>query len=151
MASSTHIVRSYAEELGALDVDISQMGGLAESQLSSVIDAVARRDVSLAERVVANDRRVDALERQVEARVFRLLALRQPVAIDLRTTISAIKTAGELERVADLAKNIAKRALVLSAEQPLRASTGVLRMGRLSLTRLSDVLNAYSQRDVEKA
>jgi len=151
MASSTHIVRSYAEELEALDVDLSHMGGLAEAQLSSVIDAVARRDISLAERVIRNDERVDAFERQVEARVFRLLALRQPVAIDLRTTISAIKTAGELERIADLAKNIAKRALVLSAEEPLKAASGVLRMGRISLTRLSDVLNAYSQRDVGKA
>ena len=151
MASSTHIVKSYADELDALDVDISQIGGLAEAQLSAAIEAVGRRDLELAERVIRDDIRVDALERAIQSRVLRLLALRQPMAVDLRTTISAIKISSEIERIADLAKNIAKRAHVLCAEEPLKASGGVLRMGRVALTRLSDVLNAYSQRDKDKA
>lgn len=151
MASSTHIVRSYSEELEALDVDLAQMGGLAESHLSTAIEAIARRDDAAAERVIAGDARVDALDRDVQSRVYRLLALRQPVAIDLRTTISAIRIASELERVADLAKNTAKRALVLNAGPPLKMSTSVLRLGRICLTRLADVLNAYAERDAGKA
>ncbi|MEM8986340.1 MAG: phosphate signaling complex protein PhoU [Pseudomonadota bacterium] len=147
----THIVTSYASELETLSSSVTQMGGLVEAQLSDVMDAVARRDLALARKVIDLDARIDVYNHEIEADVMNLLALRQPVAIDLRETVCAMKIAHELERIGDLAKNIAKRALVISQQEPLRALNGVIRMGRISLMRVSDVLNAYAQRNVAQA
>jgi len=149
---SEHIVTSFEEELNHLSAEISRMGGLAESQVASAVDAVARRDVSLSEAVVARDDRLDALELEIEARCIRLVALRQPMANDLRKTMSAIKIAGNLERCGDLAKSIAKRALVLTEAEPITPLTrSIERMGKLVATRLKDVLDAYTTHDVERA
>jgi len=149
---SEHIVRSYEEELNHLAADVARMGGLAEAQVASSVDAVSRRDVALSEAVVAKDDRLDALELDIERRAIRLIALRQPMANDLRRTLSAIKIAGNLERCGDLAKSIAKRALMLTDSEPMTPLTrSIDRMGKLVANRLREVLDAYTANDLERA
>jgi phosphate transport system protein len=149
---SEHIVTSFEEELNHLSAEIARMGGLAEAQVASAVDAVARRDVALSEAVVARDERLDAMEVDIENRCIRMVALRQPLANDLRKTMSAIKIAGNLERCGDLAKSIAKRALVLTEAEPITPLTrSIERMGKLVTARLKDVLDAYTSHDVERA
>jgi phosphate transport system protein len=146
-----HTVKAFTEKLEALSSSVAQMGGLAEAQLADAIDAIARRDTARAENVVGGDRRVDELQQQIEEQALKLLALRQPMAVDLRETLGAIKTAGELERIGDLAKNIAKRAIVLNREPPIRLTQSLARMGGQALSQLKLVLDAYSDRDAESA
>lgn len=149
---SEHIVKSFHDQLEALDTAIVQMGGLCEKQLSDAIDAISRRDVDLAQRIVGLDTNVDAFETQIEQQVIRLLALRQPLATDLRETLAGLKISADLERIGDLAKNVAKRALVVSKEvTDQNLIQGLVRMGRLSLAQLKDVLDAYVKRDVDIA
>ena len=145
---SEHTVRAFTEQLESLAAAVSQMGGLAEAQLANAIEAIGRRDTALAERAVGGDKDVDILQQQIEDRALRLLALRQPMAVDLRETLAAIKIASELERIGDLAKNIAKRAIVLNREPPIRLTQSLARMGRAALSQLKLVLDAYSNRDV---
>jgi len=146
-----HLVKSYEGELEALSTHVAQMGGVVEASLQGAIDAVARRDSALADRMIETDRRIDDLERQIEGEAVKVLALRQPVGVDLRLTVSALRIANELERIGDLAKNLAKRALVLNREQPLRLTQGLIRMGRECLGQLKAVLDAYAARDVAAA
>ncbi|MGB6087247.1 phosphate signaling complex protein PhoU [Parvibaculum sp.] len=147
-----HIVRSFQEELDGLAARIAQMGGLTEAQLAAAIEAVARRDGELAERTVQEDKRVDQMEREIEEHAVRLIALRQPVATDLREAISAIKISTDLERIGDLAKNIAKRAIVLKDfDGSTRLIQGISRMGHLAQTQLKHVLDAYSNREASVA
>ena len=144
---SEHTVKAFTEQLESLAAAVSQMGGLAEAQLANAIEAIGRRDTALAESAVGGDKDVDALQQQIEERALRLLALRQPMAVDLRETLAAIKIASELERIGDLAKNIAKRAIVLNKEQPIRLTQSLARMGRAALSQLKLVLDSYSNRD----
>jgi len=147
-----HIVKSYEDELSQLAAEVARMGGLAEAQVASAVDAVARRDVALSEAVVGRDERLDLLEADIEKRCIKLIALRQPLANDLRRTLSAIKIAGNLERCGDLAKSIAKRALVLTETEPVTPLTrSIERMGKLVTSRLRDVLDAYSTGDLNRA
>jgi phosphate transport system protein len=146
-----HTVRSFSQDLEDLTGDIARMGGLAEDMLSDAIQAIATRDMALAETVVARDPQVDNLQIEAEKKILRLLALRQPLARDLRQTISALKIASELERVADLAKSIAKRVKVLDPIDPAAALKGVARMGRLVTAQLKRVLDAYSALETEAA
>lgn len=146
-----HTVKAFAEELEQLSAAISQMGGLAEKELSDAIASLARRDTALAEATIGTDARIDEMERQIETQVVRLLALRQPMGVDLRDTISALKISGELERIGDLAKNLAKRALIINREQPTRLTKGLERIGRLALSQLKAVLDAYVARDANAA
>jgi phosphate transport system protein len=148
---SDHTVKSFDEQLQGLAAAVAQMGGLAEAQLASAIDAIARRDSHAAESAVAGDARIDALQQDIEERALKLLALRQPMAVDLRDTLAAIKIAGELERIGDLAKNIAKRALVLNREPPIRLTQSLARMGKAAQNQLKQVLDAFSARDPEEA
>ena len=115
-----HIVKAYDEDLGALKTMLAQMGGLAEEQLDNAIDALSRRDTALADRVIQNDEKIDILERQIEEKAVLTIAKRQPMARDLREIMVAIKVSSDLERIGDLAKNIAKRAIVLNREPPIR-------------------------------
>jgi len=108
-----HIVKSFEEELEQLSTNVSKMGGLAESQLQAAIESVTRRDLKLADLTVGRDQQLDDLELLIEAAAVQLIALRQPVALDLREAMSPIKIAADLERIGDLAKNISKRALVM--------------------------------------
>jgi phosphate transport system protein len=146
-----HTVKAFTEQLEALASTVAQMGGLAEAQLADAIEAIARRDTGRAEAVVGGDRRVDELQQQIEEQSLKLLALRQPMAVDLRETLAAIKIAGELERVGDLAKNIAKRAIVLNSEPPIRLTQSLARMGGQTLSQLKLVLDSYSDRDADSA
>ena len=147
-----HTVRSYEEELNQLAAEVARMGGLTEAQVSASVEAVARRDVALAEAVMARDERIDAMELDIENRAIRLVALRQPLANDLRQTLSAIKISGNLERCGDLAKSIAKRGLVLNEAEPIIPLTrSIERLGRLVASRLKDVLDAYANGDIERA
>ncbi len=146
-----HTVKAFTEQLEALASSVAQMGGLAEAQLADSIDAIAKRDTARAEAVVGADRKVDELQQQIEEQALKVLALRQPMAVDLRETLAAIKIAGELERIGDLAKNIAKRAIVLNREQPIRLAQSLARMGSQSLAQLKLVLDAYSDRDADSA
>jgi phosphate transport system protein len=148
---SEHTVKAFSEKLDALSAAIAQMGGLAEAQFSNALDAIAKRDTTLAENAVGGDKRIDDMQLEIEDRALKLLALRQPMAVDLRETLAAIKIASELERIGDLAKNIAKRAIVLNREPPIRLTTSLARMGKQALAQLKHVLDAYSDRNAEAA
>jgi phosphate transport system protein len=148
---SEHIVKAFTEQLESLANSVAQMGGLAEAQLANAIEAIAKRDGKLAEAAIGSDERVDRIQQTIEDQALKLLALRQPMAVDLRATLAAIKIANELERIGDLAKNIGKRALVLNREPPIRLTQSLARMGRQSLAQLKMVLDAYSDRDAEAA
>ena len=149
---SDHIVRSFDEELGQITAEVARMGGLTEAQIGEALDCVLRRDVKLAEAVAARDTQLDAMEAEIEKKAIRVIALRQPMANDLRHAVAAMKIASNLERCGDLAKNIAKRSLVLAgmdAATPL--SRSIDRLGRLVAARLKDVLDAYTSGDVGRA
>lgn len=148
-----HIVTSFSEELEQLSTNVSKMGGLAEAQLQSAIDAITRRDMALADRTVSQDQQLDDLEILIEENAVELIALRQPMALDLREAMTAIKIAADLERIGDLAKNISKRSLVIfqDYETPNRLVQGLSRMGKLALGQLKLVLDSYTNRDVEMA
>ena len=119
--------------------------------LSHALEAVQRRDANLAAAVVARDAMLDRMEADLERLAIRTLALRQPVAVDLRETISALKIASTLERIGDLAKNIARRSQFLSRNQPVALAAPVVRMGRQTLVQLTEVLDAYTARDTALA
>jgi phosphate transport system protein len=146
-----HTVKSLGEQLETLSALVAQMGGLTEAQFASAIEAISRRDSAAAERAVGGDARIDGMQVEIEERALKLLALRQPMAVDLRETLAAIKTAAELERIGDLAKNIAKRALVLNREPPIRLTQSLARMGKAAQNQLKQVLDAFSNRNAEEA
>ena len=148
---SEHTVKAFDEELGALKTMLSQMGGLAEEQLDNAIDALLRRDIALADRVIQNDGKIDILERQIEEKAILTIAKRQPMARDLREIIVAIRVASDLERIGDLAKNTAKRTHAISETLPRKLMTGVSRMGRLAQAEVKNILDAYSRQDAEMA
>jgi phosphate transport system protein len=147
-----HTVRAYDAELDAITAELARMGGLAEAEVADSLRAIAGRDVALAEAVIERDARLDSLEADIEQKAIRLIALRQPVADDLRRTVAAIKISNNLERCGDLAKNIAKRALVIAESEPLTPVTSSIeRMGELVAQRLKEVLDALASRDVARA
>jgi phosphate transport system protein len=147
-----HTVKSYEEELNALSAECARMGGLAEAQVADAVTAVVKRNKDLASAVVVRDDKLDSAEREIERRSIRLFALRQPMADDLRRTIAAMKIANNLERCGDLAKNIAKRTLVIIESEPMTPLTrSIDRMGKLVVQRLTTVIDAYARSDLERA
>ncbi len=147
-----HIVKSYEDELALLDRKIAQMGGLTEQLLAQSFQALEKRDPKLAGQVVAADRAVDQLEREIEEQVVMMIGRRQPVANDLRHIMAALRITGDLERIGDLAKNIAKRALAVANEShPKPLITGLRHMLDLALRQLKQVLDAYAERDADRA
>jgi phosphate transport system protein len=147
-----HIVKSYEDELNSLAAECVRMGGLCEAQVADAVTGVVKRNQELAASVVVRDDKLDEAERDIERKTIRLIALRQPVADDLRRAVAAMKVANNLERCGDLAKNIAKRTLVIIESDPLTPLTrSIERMGKLVLGRLSSVLDAYSRSDLERA
>jgi phosphate transport system protein len=132
-----HTVKSFDQELQLLDKRVAQMGGLAERLLAHAFDALERRDPKLAESTVASDRAVDQLERELQEQTILMIARRQPMANDLRHIMTVLKIAGDLERIGDLAKNIAKRALAgLGESHPKPLMTGLKHMVELALRQL---------------
>lgn len=147
-----HIVSSYDTDLQDLRRRISEMGGIAEKMLVDSVTALVRRDTVLAQAVISSDTRLDVLQREVEENAILTIARRQPMAVDLRETISAIRVSNDLERIGDLAKNNAKRALAIGGQfQPQKIVVGVQHMSDLVLGQLKDVLDAYAQQDTAKA
>ena len=147
-----HIVSSYDTDLRGLRQRIAEMGGIAEKMLVDSVAALARHDKPLAQTVITSDPRLDVLHREVEENAILTIARRQPLAVDLRETISAIRIAGDVERIGDLAKNIAKRALAIGDDfQPHKIVVGLRHMNDLVMGQLKDVLDAYAQKDTAKA
>jgi phosphate transport system protein len=146
-----HTVRSYDDELKTLDQTIGRMGDLVEVQLQSAIQALVRRDGEIGHQVVQADARIDDLEHQVSALAVRLLALRQPVAQDLREVVAALKISSDLERIGDYAANIGKRVIALAQTTPFKLPAGIPRMAWLAQKIIKDVRGAYDERDAAKA
>ncbi len=143
---------SFSQELDLLDKKIAHMGGQAEHILGLAFDALERRDPTLASTVVASDARIDALEREIETQVVSMIARRHPKADDLRHIMAALRITTDLERIGDLAKNMAKRALAIASEQhPKPLMTGMRHMMELALRQLKEVLDAYADRDPDRA
>lgn len=149
--SEQHIVKAYDDELTQLNSVIARMGGLAEAQLVSALEALSKRDSELASRTIEADAKVDALENEIDNRVVKMLALRQPMAKDLREIVAALKISSDLERIADYATNVAKRTISLVQAPTVRPAHVVPRMGKLALGMLRDVLDAYDTHDAKKA
>tara|TARA_Y100001970_G_scaffold294127_1_gene447289 strand:- start:135644 stop:136357 length:714 start_codon:yes stop_codon:yes gene_type:complete len=146
-----HIVKSYDEELDRISNTIVHLGGFIEEQLSSAINALVQRDGALAEQVIENDLKADAMEEDINNQVTRILALRQPMAVDLRLITTALKISSDLERVGDSAANVAKRAQALNQFEPVKPAFGVPRMAQTVQTMIKDVLDSFLDRDVERA
>lgn len=146
-----HTVKSYDDELAHLTNIIARMGGMAEAQLAAALQSLAQRDSDLAAKVVANDAQIDELEQEVSHFTVRMLALRQPLAVDLRHIVAALKISSEIERIGDYAANVAKRTLVLNQQPVVKPASAVLHMGRIVQEILKEILDSYVQRDVEKA
>src|SRR6185295_812933 len=147
-----HTIKAFDVDLQALARMVAEMGGLAEKQIADSVDALARRDSTLAQRVIALDPTIDNLQREVEEKAILTIARRQPMAVDLREIVGALRVASDIERIGDLAKNIAKRVVVLGSEfHPQKVIRGVEHMADLVLGQLKDVLDAYARHDLDKA
>ena len=152
MSEHTHTVKAFDADLKDLAREIVEMGGLVEQQIADAMDSLVEQDMDRAQRVIGSDPQIDRLQREIEEKAILTIARRQPMAIDLRETIAALRIANELERMGDYAKNIAKRVLATGSEiQPLPVVRGLQHMADLVLAALKQVLDAYSQRDVAKA
>lgn len=146
-----HIVKSFDDQLGLLDSKIAEMGGMAESQVADAIDALARRDAELAADVIGRDRKLDALEYEVNDISLRLLALRQPMAEDLRAVVAALKISADIERIGDLATNIAKRAITVAQAPPVASTVTIVRMGVIVQGMIKSALDSFIARDAHQA
>ena len=147
-----HTVKAFDTDLQDLARMVAEMGGLAEKQVADAVDALARRDTTLAQRVTAADVHIDTLQHEIEEKAVLTIARRQPMAVDLREIVSALRISNDLERIGDLAKNIAKRVIALNAEfPPPKLIRGVEHMTDLLLGQLKAVLNAYARRSVAEA
>ena len=150
-SSKDHIIKSYDDELARLTGEIVRMGELSVSQLEAAIDVVERRDERAAQRVVGNDEAIDQLEQEISHDVVRLLALRAPMAGDLRNVFAALRIAADIERIGDYAANVAKRSIPLSMVAPVGPVGGLEHLAELAAAEVREVLQAYRDRDVERA
>jgi phosphate transport system protein len=150
-AQPEHIVRSYAQELAALRDRIAQMGGMVEAQVAAAAMAVVHQDSAAASQAVEQDPAVDALEREVEGQVIQMLALRQPMAQDLRQIVAALKITSALERIGDYAANVAKRSIVLAQFSLPFSLSGIAHMARLVQENLKLIVDAVGENDEQKA
>ena len=148
---SDHIVKAYDTDLASLKSMLSEMGGIAEEQLAKSITALAHRDTKLADSVVKADEQLDQMEVAIEEKAVLTIAKRQPMAKDLRNVMVAIRIAADIERIGDLAKNVAKRSHAIDSAIPRRLAAGLERMGQLAQTQLKLVLDAFAANDAERA
>jgi phosphate transport system protein len=146
-----HVVKSYDQELKRLRGMMTQMGGIVESQVALAAEAIMHRDAAAATRAVEEDPKVDALERETETFVIRLLALRQPVADDLRGIVAALKITGDLERIGDYAANVAKRSIVLAQFSLPYSLAGLAHLAHLVQQQLKSIIDALGDNDADKA
>ena len=149
---SEHTAKAFDIDLQELNKYVAQMGGMAEKAIADSVEALVRLDNTLAAHVVSVDQAIDSLQREIEEKSILTIARRQPMAIDLREIVSALRVANDLERIGDRAKNIAKRVTELSGEfRPQKLIRGLEHMGALALAQLKQVLDAYADRDLAKA
>jgi len=147
-----HTAKAFDQDLQELTRMVAEMGGLAEKQIADSVAALERRDTTIAANVVSLDSAIDALQREVEERAVLTIARRQPMAVDLREIVGALRVANDLERIGDLAKNIGKRVSDLGDDfYPQKLLRGVEHMSSLVLIQLKEVLDAYASRDLDKA
>lgn len=146
-----HIVSAFEQELKNLGSKISKMGGLAEDQLAMAIKALETNDFELAQETIESDKEIDKLELEVEQEAILIIAKRQPMALDLRRVIVTIRISSDLERIGDLAKNIAKRVIAIDGQTPKGLITGFHSMSEMAQKLLKDVLDAYATENVEQA
>ena len=148
---SEHIFRHYEEELVQLQGRLLVMGGFAEERLGQALHAAVQRDVALAEQVIAGDEPINTLHKEIDDRCFKLLALRQPLAVDLRSILAAVKINTDLERVGDLAVNIAEAVRRYLHHPPVKELVDLPRMAAIAQSMLRDALDAFVRRDVDLA
>jgi len=146
-----HTVKAFDEDITRLRGLIAEMGGLAETALQDALEAMARGDETLAEKVMAGDKKIDALESEVDKLAVRIIALRAPMADDLREVIAALKIAGVVERIGDYSKNIARRIGQIEDRKRFEPLTLLPAMGELAGEMVHDVLTAYAARDPDLA
>ena len=150
--TGTHIVSSFSEDMNKLESLLLEMGGLVEQQLKNATNALRKEDPDLAKKVLRGDDQINALEAALNENALKILALRQPVAIDLRTVVMSLKIARHLERVGDYAKNMARRTRTITKADAFTGSIDTLvRMSMLVQEMIRDTLDAYSRRDAERA
>lgn len=142
-----HTVKAFDEDITRLRGLIAEMGGLAEVAIAEALDALVRGDEALGDQVVARDKKIDALETEVDKLAVRIIALRAPMADDLREVIAALKIAGVVERIGDYSKNIAKRVGMIDGRDRFEPLTLLPAMGELASEMVHDVLTAYAARD----
>jgi phosphate transport system protein len=147
----THTVRSYDQQINYLTRKIMEMGGLVEQQVADAVDSLVKLDAEAAGRVVDNDDNVDRLEEEIDQHAIRLFATRQPMAVDLRLIAMAMKISNDLERMADYASNIAQRVERLARTPPVKPLYAIPRMAQIAQSMVKDILDAYVERDVQKA
>jgi phosphate transport system protein len=149
---SEHTTKAFDVDLQELARKVAEMGGLAEKEIADAVDALAKRDGALAQRVIATDISTDQLQREIEEKAILTIARRQPMAVDLREIVAALRIANDLERIGDLAKNIAKRVVALNGDfPPQKLIRGVEHIADLVLEQIKDVLDSFAQRDLAKA
>ena len=147
-----HTTGAYDEDLRDLVTRIAEMGGLAEGLVAEAVTALSRIDIARAQHVIFQDHRLDEMQRQVEERAITLIALRQPVAQDLREIIAALRVSADLERVGDLAKNIAKRVIAIDGQfHTKRLAFGVEHISEIAQEQLKSVIDAYTAQDLDAA
>jgi phosphate transport system protein len=146
-----HTVKAFDSEISQLRGLIAEMGGLAELAIAEAIDALVHHDVDKARSVVINDAKLDALDAEVDRLALRVIALRAPMADDLRDIIAALKISGVIERIGDYAKNIAKRVAQMERISKFEPLTLIPAMAEISQSMVRDVLNAYVARDAQLA
>jgi phosphate transport system protein len=152
MVIPDHTTKAFDIDLQELARMVAEMGGLAEKQVADAVDALAERDLDTAQRTVAVDPEVDALQAEIEEKAVLTIARRQPMAVDLREIIGALRVSNDLERIGDLAKNIGKRVIALDSEfYPVGLIRGVEHMGSMVLAQLKEVLDSYARHDLKKA
>lgn len=146
-----HIVSAFEKELKNLGSKISKMGGMAENQLSMAIRALETNNLDLAHKTIKGDKEIDKLELEIEEEAILIIAKRQPMALDLRRVIVTIRISSDLERIGDLAKNIAKRVIAIDGQTPKSLITGFHAMSEMAQKLLKNVLDAFATEDVDKA
>jgi phosphate transport system protein len=144
-----HTVKAFDSEIGEIRGLIAQMGGLAEVAIASAIDALIRQDEEKAKAVIAADAQIDTLEAEIDQLTIKFIALRAPMADDLRDVIAALKISGMIERIGDYAKNIAKRVSQVQKRSQMEPLTLIPAMADIAQSMVRDVLNAYAARDPE--
>jgi phosphate transport system protein len=147
-----HTAKAFDSDLEEITRKVAEMGGLAERQIADSVQALVERDLELGERVISQDPAIDAMQREIEEKAILTIARRQPMAVDLREVVGAMRVCNDLERIGDHAKHIGKRVVALDGDfYPQKLIRGVEHMAELVSAQLKQVLDAYASRDLQSA